>query len=251
METWKNRHHFHWNNPHRVDPCLDPTNSFLCCHPMAANICHTTFSQEPNIYPPDAPEPKIWKDEWNHEFVADKNGDCEFPVNEMKTIEAMACKIPAPPCFPSPEEQLSADVSGSEKSLKAGEIGDGSKKRKIRKSEKGPLCVFKTRSESNTVEDGYKWKKYGTKILKSKPHPRSYYRCMESSCNVKKRVEREATDPRLLVTTYEGIHNHESPSVIYYIGKPIILPQLAGSKPVIILVNPGVGAEAVMKFVSQ
>jgi hypothetical protein len=80
---------------------------------------------------------------------------------------------------------------------------------------------------------------------------RSYYRCTESGCSVKKRVEREATDPGLLVSTYEGTHNHECPSVIYYIGKPIILQQPPGSNPAIILVNPGVCSEAVTKFASQ
>lgn len=40
---------------------------------------------------------------------------------------------------------------------------------------------------------------------------RSYYRCTQDNCRVKKRVERLAEDPRMVITTYEGRHIH-SPS---------------------------------------
>lgn len=205
---------------------------------MAANSNNAaTFSQEPHIYPHDVQEPKIWKDAWIHEFV-------KFPEKEVQTIEATVCKNPAPQSFPSLEEQPYGK----------GEIIDGEsskRRKKIRKAEKGPIYVFKTRSETNIVEDGYKWRKYGTKMLKSKPHPRSYYRCSDCNCSVKKKVEREASDPGLLITTYEGTHSHENHSVIYYIGNPIILPQPPGLKPAIVLVNAGVCSEAGIKFSTQ
>lgn len=41
---------------------------------------------------------------------------------------------------------------------------------------------------------------------------RSYYRCTSQQCTVKKRVERSSGDPQVVVTTYEGKHNHCSPS---------------------------------------
>jgi WRKY DNA -binding domain len=40
---------------------------------------------------------------------------------------------------------------------------------------------------------------------------RSYYRCTQDNCRVKKRIERLAEDPRMVITTYEGRHAH-SPS---------------------------------------
>ena len=40
---------------------------------------------------------------------------------------------------------------------------------------------------------------------------RSYYRCTQDDCRVKKRVERLDEDPRMVITTYEGRHIH-SPS---------------------------------------
>ena len=43
---------------------------------------------------------------------------------------------------------------------------------------------------------------------------RSYYRCTSQKCIVKKRIERSYQDPTVVITTYEGQHNHHSPAVI-------------------------------------
>lgn len=37
---------------------------------------------------------------------------------------------------------------------------------------------------------------------------RNYYKCSVEGCPVKKRVERDTEDPRYVLTTYHGIHNH-------------------------------------------
>ncbi|EES18577.1 hypothetical protein BDA96_09G224500 [Sorghum bicolor] len=76
--------------------------------------------------------------------------------------------------------------------------------------------AFRTRSEIEILDDGYKWRKYGKKSVKNSPNPRNYYRCSTEGCNVKKRVERDRDDPSYVVTTYEGTHNHVSPSTVYY-----------------------------------
>uniref|UniRef100_A0A0D9UXN6 WRKY domain-containing protein n=1 Tax=Leersia perrieri TaxID=77586 RepID=A0A0D9UXN6_9ORYZ len=67
---------------------------------------------------------------------------------------------------------------------------------------------FRTRSEVEVLDDGYKWRKYGKKAVKSSPNPRNYYRCSAPGCGVKKRVERDRHDRRYVVTTYDGVHNH-------------------------------------------
>ena len=41
---------------------------------------------------------------------------------------------------------------------------------------------------------------------------RSYYKCTNPGCNVRKHVERAATDPKAVITTYEGKHNHDVPA---------------------------------------
>ncbi|KAG6395150.1 hypothetical protein SASPL_145789 [Salvia splendens] len=91
---------------------------------------------------------------------------------------------------------------------------------KIRRKLREPRFCFQTRSDIDVLDDGYKWRKYGQKVVKNSLHPRrlmvrrccrSYYRCTHSNCRVKKRVERLSEDCRMVITTYEGRHNH-SPS---------------------------------------
>ncbi|CAN6567683.1 unnamed protein product [Malus baccata var. baccata] len=85
------------------------------------------------------------------------------------------------------------------------------KMKAIRRKVREPRFCFKTLSDVDVLDDGYKWRKYGQKVVKNTQHPRSYYRCTMDNCRVKKRVERLAEDPRMVITTYEGRHVH-SPS---------------------------------------
>nr|QRX38902.1 transcription factor WRKY5 [Lilium regale] len=85
------------------------------------------------------------------------------------------------------------------------------KKVKARRKMREPRFCFKTLSEVDVLDDGYKWRKYGQKVVKNTQHPRSYYRCVRDNCRVKKRVERLAEDPRMVITTYEGRHAHSPP----------------------------------------
>ncbi|KAK8523308.1 hypothetical protein V6N13_113258 [Hibiscus sabdariffa] len=70
--------------------------------------------------------------------------------------------------------------------------------------------AFKTKSAVDILDDGYRWRKYGKKMVKNSPNPRNYYKCLFEGCPVKKRVERDKEDPRYVITTYEGTHNHQS-----------------------------------------
>ncbi|KAL8129803.1 hypothetical protein V2J09_018958 [Rumex salicifolius] len=77
-------------------------------------------------------------------------------------------------------------------------------KMKVRRKLREPRFCFQTRSEIDLLDDGYKWRKYGQKVVKNSLHPR----CTQNSCRVKKRVERLSEDRRMVITTYEGRHNH-------------------------------------------
>ncbi|KAF1859693.1 hypothetical protein Lal_00010277 [Lupinus albus] len=68
--------------------------------------------------------------------------------------------------------------------------------------------ALKTKSEVEILDDGYKWRKYGKKMVKNSPNPRHYYRCSVEGCHVKKTVDRDRDDPRYVITTYGGTHTH-------------------------------------------
>ena len=61
--------------------------------------------------------------------------------------------------------------------------------------------------------DGWQWRKYGEKIVKGSPNPRSYYKCSHLGCSAKKIVERN-TSGDILSTEYKGDHTHPAPSSV-------------------------------------
>nr|QWQ79520.1 WRKY transcription factor protein 2 [Zanthoxylum armatum] len=113
--------------------------------------------------------------------------------------------------IPSVSSSSSEDLT--EKSTESGgkppEIPSKGRK-KGQKRIRQPRFAFMTKSEIDHLEDGYRWRKYGQKAVKNSPFPRSYYRCTNSICTVKKRVERSSEDPTIVITTYEGQHCHHT-----------------------------------------
>lgn len=75
-----------------------------------------------------------------------------------------------------------------------------------------PRVVVQTLSEVDILDDGYRWRKYGQKVVRGNPNPRSYYKCTNAGCPVRKHVERASNDPKAVITTYEGKHNHDVPT---------------------------------------
>ncbi|KAL6983383.1 WRKY transcription factor 57 [Sarracenia purpurea var. burkii] len=106
-----------------------------------------------------------------------------------------------------PEKSTSSGGSGGNKTP-----SDTTSKarKKGQKRIQQPRFAFMTKTEVDHLEDGYRWRKYGQKAVKNSPFPRSYYRCTNSKCTVKKRVERSSEDPSFVITTYEGQHCHHT-----------------------------------------
>ncbi|KAJ6407693.1 hypothetical protein OIU84_011063 [Salix udensis] len=80
------------------------------------------------------------------------------------------------------------------------------------KTVREPRIVVQTTSDIDILDDGYRWRKYGQKVVKGNPNPRSYYKCTSAGCPVRKHVERAAHDLRAVITTYEGKHSHDVPA---------------------------------------
>nr|UVI62169.1 WRKY transcription factor [Rehmannia glutinosa] len=139
-------------------------------------------------------------------------------VKEEQTPLAVAGETPA-----TPNSSISsASTEGNKKEVKEAledeedqsSKKDGKAKKKGGKKEKQARFAFMTKSEVDHLEDGYRWRKYGQKAVKNSPYPRSYYRCTTQKCPVKKRVERSFQDPSIVITTYEGQHNHHLPATL-------------------------------------
>ncbi|GKC09987.1 DNA-binding WRKY transcription factor, partial [Tanacetum coccineum] len=67
----------------------------------------------------------------------------------------------------------------------------------------------KVRFEKSS-DDGYKWRKYGQKMVKGSKFPRSYYKCRHPKCEVKKILERSYTGQTTEIL-YKGTHDHPKP----------------------------------------
>ncbi|XP_057869604.1 probable WRKY transcription factor 10 isoform X2 [Cryptomeria japonica] len=150
------------------------------------------------------------------------NDFLSFSENESDEMEQ---KFVKPHLHITPPPPVTLPLHSGKSAVATTGLSEGTSKGKDskRKFERGERYTFKTRSESDTLEDGYKWRKYGRKKVKNSPNPRNYYKCADSQCCVKKRVERDANDKGIVITTYEGKHNHQSPSIVYYIRKPFVV----------------------------
>ncbi|XP_078436552.1 putative WRKY transcription factor 4 [Wolffia australiana] len=74
-----------------------------------------------------------------------------------------------------------------------------------------PKIIVQTTSEVDLLDDGFRWRKYGQKVVKGNPNPRSYYKCTSPGCSARKHIERSSTDYKVVITTYERKHNHGVP----------------------------------------
>ncbi|KAJ6798831.1 WRKY transcription factor WRKY24 [Iris pallida] len=130
-------------------------------------------------------------------------------------------------------EELEEDEPDSKRVKKEGESEGISAwgNRTIRE----PRVVVQTTSEIDILDDGYKWRKYGQKVVKGNPNPRSYYKCTTAGCPVRKHVERASQDLGAVITTYEGKHNHDVPAAR---GSGIHRPSVTNNSTTIVAIRP-------------
>ncbi|XP_042023872.1 probable WRKY transcription factor 51 [Salvia splendens] len=116
----------------------------------------------------------------------------------------------------SPNNSVLDNVANSVHDESSSSMGNKRIVRKYNTEKQDYRVAFRTKSKLEIMDDGFKWRKYGKKRVKSSPNLRNYFKCSNGECSVKKRVERDGNDSSYVITTYEGVHNHESPTCVLY-----------------------------------
>ncbi|GAB2280204.1 WRKY transcription factor [Dionaea muscipula] len=208
---WSYRHDHH----HNLDPCFHESGQFADPDRIAATADNTSsaYCQFVDVdvkFQYCGPSSSAAPDATQMEAEL---------ADEAPRTTTTASSNPPSASSRSSEEPLSekSTISGGGKAaaaasaVAAAETTSSTKVRKKgQKRIRQPRFAFMTKSEVDHLEDGYRWRKYGQKAVKHSPFPRSYYRCTNSKCTVKKRVERSSEDPTIVITTYEGQHCHHS-----------------------------------------
>lgn len=163
---------------HAIVPLNHANNEFQ----EQSYLSHNSGQMDPSVGTPDNSSISIGDDEIDQSSRRTRSGGDEFDEDEP---EAKKWKIEGE------NEGISAPGS-----------------RTVRE----PRVVVQTTSDIDILDDGYRWRKYGQKVVKGNPNPRSYYKCTNPGCPVRKHVERASQDLRSVITTYEGKHNHDVPA---------------------------------------
>ncbi|KAL4571367.1 hypothetical protein LXL04_018125 [Taraxacum kok-saghyz] len=76
---------------------------------------------------------------------------------------------------------------------------------------KKPKYIVHAADDVGISADGYRWRKYGQKMVKGNRHPRNYYKCTCAGCGVTKHIEKAVDGTSNIIITYKGVHDHDKP----------------------------------------
>ncbi|WOL05549.1 putative WRKY transcription factor 4 isoform X1 [Canna indica] len=162
-----------------------------------------------------------------------ENENSEHPNTEPEKSDSSACKAEQNSSNETLKQQLfcSSDCEFDAATKSEEDVDDepDPKRRLSENSRSSSTLVLKTIREyivqteidARHLSDGYRWRKYGQKIVKGNSNPRSYYRCTHTGCPVRKHVERVSHDAKALLITYEGEHNHDQPTSKFASDSPL------------------------------
>ncbi|ESW26880.1 hypothetical protein PHAVU_003G156300 [Phaseolus vulgaris] len=127
------------------------------------------------------------------------------------------------PCSSDKKRPNSSSISGNGKViLKEEHVNEPEPKKRMKKGDltdmdspvkpgKKPKFVIHAAGDVGISGDGYRWRKYGQKMVKGNPHPRNYYRCTSAGCPVRKHIESAVDNSDAVIITYKGVHDHDMP----------------------------------------
>ncbi|XP_061344633.1 probable WRKY transcription factor 32 [Gastrolobium bilobum] len=126
------------------------------------------------------------------------------------------------PCHADKKRQNSSNGENGSVILKEEHVNEPELKRRTKKGDltcldspvkpgKKPKFVVHAAGDVGISGDGYRWRKYGQKMVKGNPHPRNYYRCTSAGCAVRKHIETAVDNSNTVIITYKGVHDHDMP----------------------------------------
>nr|QIN97340.1 WRKY3 transcription factor [Isatis tinctoria] len=147
------------------------------------------------------------------------------PVSEDNTVEKDLALVP---CDPAPSTSTRENTCQSltiverKKNCENEAVEEPEPKRRLKRdntqssdsvSKPGKKLKFVVHAAGDVgiSGDGYRWRKYGQKMVKGNPNPRNYYRCTSAGCPVRKHIETAVENTTAIVITYKGVHNHDMP----------------------------------------
>ncbi|KAK8553552.1 hypothetical protein V6N13_062354 [Hibiscus sabdariffa] len=96
----------------------------------------------------------------------------------------------------------------------------------VLKTWKKPRFVVHAAGDVGISGDGYRWRKYGQKMVKGNPNPR----CTSAGCPVRKHIETAVDNTNAVIITYKGVHDHDMPVPKRRHGQPSA-PLVAAAAP--------------------